>query len=124
MVSADERFVRETWVLVAHCDGSYRDYPRGTVLLQDVNNHWFDFKTWSAAAEFTRERLEQIRKSTIDVASTAAKQKTALEMILIFPWGRAVDEILVDWVQALCSISRIHAREQAALADLKRGMRS
>jgi hypothetical protein len=102
-VSEDEKFVREHWGLVARCDGSYRDYPKGTILVQDVNHHWFNFGFWSAAAEFTRERLEQVRQVEEEIAWLTD--------------GMAVsgdEEPIGD---------RILARLKEALAALKKGMK-
>ena len=67
-MSQEETYVQSKWKLTAYCDGSYRDYPRGTVLVQDVNHHWFDFDSWSAAAEFTRSREEEIRQAEEEIA--------------------------------------------------------
>ncbi len=100
---SDEEYVRSKWKLVAHCDGSYQNYLRGTVLLQDVNRHWFDFDSWSAAVEFTREREEQIRHVEEEIA-------------LLEGWKHLVE---VKNPAAL----RILGREQAALAELKKGMK-
>jgi hypothetical protein len=63
-----EREVREVWELVHCCDGSYRGYPRGTVLLQDVNGHWFDFETWQAALDFTNQRKREIAEIDEQIA--------------------------------------------------------
>ena len=57
----DEKFLLRHWEFVYCCEGSYRSYPRGTILVQDVNLHWFNFDSWSAATEFTRARLELIK---------------------------------------------------------------
>lgn len=95
----DEEFVRSVWKLTAQCDGSYRSYPRGTVLVQEVRDHWVDFESWPAAAEFTRNRLEEIRQVEEEIYDLNGSDTPPV------------------------SLERILAREQAALTELKRGMR-
>lgn len=56
---SDEEFVRENWNLVHRCDGSYLCYPKDRILVQDGHGLWLEFKAWSAAAAFTRDRLEE-----------------------------------------------------------------
>lgn len=66
-------------------------------------------EAWAAAAEFTRERLEQIRQLEEDCAMGRRLLSEAAEF----------DENSRD----SCIFSRILARLESALADLKRGMR-
>lgn len=60
----DEKFVRESWERVLVCDGSYRHYVKGTILINWANHQFYEFGPgdWSAARAFTEERLEQIRQ--------------------------------------------------------------
>ena len=104
----NERYVRDAWELVAHCDGSYRDYPRGTIIVQDVNNHWFDFPSWEAARTFTEAHAEKIRqvREEIFVARDRA--------VFLSNWK--------DLEQATI-YARVISRLQAVLDDLKRGMK-
>lgn len=65
----NEQYVRSVWGLVHQCDGSYRHYSRGTVLVQTTHGQWIDFPTWSHAADFTRQRLEEVRQLQEEIAS-------------------------------------------------------
>lgn len=56
----EREYVEARWELVVCCDGSYRGYRRGTILLQDVIDHWLDFHSWHAAYLFTLDRERQI----------------------------------------------------------------
>lgn len=62
----NEKYVRERWELVHRCDGSYRHYVRGTVLVQDTHGHWLDFESWDFAYAFTIERERQIAEREQD----------------------------------------------------------
>ena len=100
-------FVREHWDSVHHCDGSYRAYPRGTVLIQMVHGEWLDFASWAAAAEFTEQRLKDVRQVELEIA--------LLRGLLFLLSAENGDLTAPIW-------ERVLAREQAALADLKKGM--
>jgi hypothetical protein len=100
-MDANERLVRDTWERVLVCDGSYRHYAKGTILINWANHCFYEFNEWSAAAEFTRARLEQIRQVEEEIEwldDCAEFDKNA------------------TWV-------RIEAREQAALTELKKGLK-
>jgi hypothetical protein len=96
----DEEFVRANWENVHRCDGSYILISKGG------HRNFADFPGWQAAAQFTRDRLEAIRQI----------------------------EEEIEWLRGMCAwrehgiygprYDRILAREQAALADLKRGMKA
>jgi len=101
-----EQYIRSKWELVSRCDGSYRHYEMGTVLIQDVHNHWFDFDSWQAAYDFTLAREEEIRQVEEEI-------KFLHEL-----------KSFGSWVENHTGWQRILAREQAALADLKRGMKT
>jgi len=62
---------------------------------------------WAAAAEFTSQRLEEIRRVDEEIE--------CLKM-----WRSMVEPKDIPWKAA----DRILAREQAALAELKRGLRT
>jgi len=100
----DEEYVRSKW--------------RNCATKRDEHNRWLMFtnnamyravfadsleKLWAAAAEFTRERLEQIRQLEEEIAWLSDGIDVTGD-----------DEPIGE---------RILAREQAALADLKRGMK-
>ena len=57
-----EQEVRAAWELVHKCDGSYRNYKRGTILVQDRHGHWIDFGSWDSALAFTREHDHKIEE--------------------------------------------------------------
>ena len=123
-MSANEKLVRATWVLVAVCDGSYRGYPRGTVLVQDAISigHWFDFDSWSASAEYTTARREEIRQVEKEITTIAD------DLCDIANWRIFLEENtdlkgIVRYVRYQCRCCRILAREQATLAELQRGMK-
>jgi hypothetical protein len=120
-VDANEQFVREKWDLVHQCDGSYRDYPRGTVLIQDGHGHWLDFDSWAAAAEFTRERLEKIRQVEEEIGLVREKYQECFEVGKELAFGtktRAkMNEECLIW-------QRVIAAEEERLATLKRGMKA
>ena len=99
-MDANEEMVRAAWELTHRCDGSYRGYPRGVVLLQDKHGHWLDFTSWAAAAEFTRERQEEIRQLREEIFYSNCGPN------------------------AIPVCKRILARLEAELAKLRQGMKS
>lgn len=96
----DEEFVRQHWFLVLD-DGYSVEVVNGIKFAGNRNR-------WSAAAEFTRNRREQIRQVEREIEAVRAAQEY---------WIRYTDD------PKICLWSRILAREQAALAELRRGMR-
>ena len=102
----NEKYVRDHWDLVHRCDGSYRSYPRGTVLVQDVNGHWSDFDSWENAAQFTRDRLEEIRQVEDEITWIEDDVWAYSER---WDMGKAYE--------------RIVSRLQSVLEDSKRGMK-
>lgn len=102
-----EEYVRAKWSLVHLCDGSYRGYPRGTVLLQDVNNHWFDFDAWEAAYEFTLAREEEIRQV----------EEETFALYKLCPCRRGSMDCVCE------QLDRTKKRLEAILADLRKGMK-
>jgi hypothetical protein len=78
-------------------------------LIQDIHSHWLDFDSWTAAAEFTRQRLEEIRQVEEEIA--------------ILNEGLSVITLPQDEKYAM-PLTRIVAREQELLATLKRGLRA
>jgi hypothetical protein len=85
--------------------------------------------TWSAAAEFTERRMEEIRQVEEEVAliddligyKLSDIQRETDEMPS--PHIESDPAALLIYVRDLCEYSRILAREQAALESLKKGMR-
>ena len=118
-----EKVVREYWNLTAECDGSYRGYSRGTVLIQDVNHHWFDFPDWSAAYAYT-----------LDHQQKRAELESQIKTVMLFIDGRK--DILRMWEsyvvigprelieQHLKDFEAILARLQSLLEQHMRGVRT
>ena len=123
----DEQVVKATWLVTHYCDGYYRDYPRGVVLIwsQDEDRHWLNFDSWAAAAEFTRNRLEEIRQVEREIEELLTFSGSGGDWC---EWGiegpYVADKEVASLIRGYTTRCRILAREQAALAELKRGMRS
>jgi hypothetical protein len=130
---ANEQFVREHWSepwLADSHDGKHYGIVLATASLavwSKDRSGWAEFGTpeqaWSAAAAFTRERLEQIRQVEQEVGKVDYEQNEAFMLIRDVPPKWVHPEMIVMWVRSLCATSRILAREQAALTELKKGMR-
>jgi|SRR6266704_3597154 len=102
-MNEDEKFVRKYLDIGVRLVESRKF---GTRIMASSNKVLGD--SWSAAAEFTRTRLEQIA----EVEEEIAVLRQLLPEIGIRAWEHQKNA----W-------SRILARETAALADLKRGLR-
>ncbi len=98
-MTEDEKFVKEHWI-IAQWMGKEYVWP---VPLQ------VGYGTWADAAEFTRQRLEEIRQTQegIDILSRA----------------RATGNTNAQLNDCARAIARILAREQEILASLRRGMK-
>lgn len=59
---AAEAYVRGAWERVLQCDGSYRGFVRGTILIFYANHQYWIFADWLAALEFTLAREEEVNK--------------------------------------------------------------
>jgi hypothetical protein len=94
----DEKFVREHWV----SNVQMGDVP--LVMCSDRG----PFRGWSAAAEFTRKRLEEIRLVKEEIEQ--------VEGMLPFRGSPA-------WAKRKEVWQRILKRLEAALAELQRGMK-
>jgi hypothetical protein len=101
-MDANEKLVRE------HLDG-VKQGASGVIWWQALPQ----FDSWSAAAEFTRARLEQIRQVEEEIALVTHEYKRAT--VCGVSMGGATGKALA-W-------QRVIEREQAALAELKRGMK-
>jgi hypothetical protein len=107
----DEQFVREMWVdccVEDHstCCGPFEPIR---VRMTDSMSRWAATaeQAWSAAAVFTRERLEQIRQVEEEIEWLNSNE------CAIHTQLRRKEKLRL----------RILAREQAALTELKKGMR-
>jgi hypothetical protein len=124
----DEEFVREHWESVRA--SFYLDSPYTFILVgrsdldtvQKFHSTHHGFETaWAAAAEFTRERLEEIRQIEREIE--------ILELALPLRLDSIEDHLLAA-VEAtprlgrdFTTLFRILKREQDALAALQNGMR-
>lgn len=116
-MSEDEEFVRAHWERAEFCpkprsqEGCIslggRGFTRLTVSDTISGYAGTESLAWQAAAEFTRERLEEVRLAKIDVAQVEHK--------LFISCG-------IDNCEQCASAKRILAREQAHLESLRRGM--
>jgi len=104
----DEQFVREHWELVHRCDGSYRHYQKGAVLLQEERNHWSEFESWAAARAFTEARLEEIRQVEEEII--------LLRSMVILLTSEPTDQTAPIYKRTIVRLSSIRA-------ELKRGLK-
>ena len=102
-MSEDERFVREYWRDVY--DDGY------SVHIIDAGRFTGAIHRWSAATEFTRTRLKQIRQVEEEIEQLSEPPDT--ENGEYWSYSPAFVKIR----------ERILAREQSALVELKRGMK-
>jgi hypothetical protein len=118
-MDANEEFVRKHW-------GNVEIHRRGSTL----NNEpvWAFFTTndlyvkilarvsqkelWDEAAKFTRERLKQIANVEQEIYAVETELKATRTLDWKVPWVKAK---VATW-------SRVMAREQAALDELRSGM--
>jgi hypothetical protein len=71
-------------------------------------------QAWSAAAEFTRDRLEEIRQLEEEIAMVRGDRDDML---------RHINFHELEWIVECARWSRILARLESALEDLKKGMK-
>jgi hypothetical protein len=110
-MDANEKYVREHCFV--HNSGTAR-HPRPVIAGAERVTPYEEWdKAWSAAAEFTRERLEQIRQVEEEISVITHEYKKAT--VCGVSMGAATGKVLI-W-------QRVLAREHAALADLRRGMK-
>lgn len=102
----DEEYVKSKWEHVIVCDGSYRHYSKGTVLLNWANHCFYDFKNFSGAHAFTLERELKIRE---------VEEEIALIQHEIWLWP--------NYSQENPAYQRILDRLQVALVELREGMK-
>ena len=114
-MNADEEYVRARWERVIVCDGSYRHYAKGTILLNWSNHQFYEFKDFSAARAFTKQREREIAEVEEEIA--------LLKLVIV----TIKNDIMFDagcWVEKdELKAKRILAVEQARLAELRRGMK-
>ena len=105
----DEEYVRARWERVIVCDGSYRHYAKGTILLNWANHQFYEFKDFSAARAFTENREREIAEVREEISEIE-------DDILSYSSHDNADSFAVIY-------RRILARLQARLAELRRGMK-
>jgi hypothetical protein len=139
MMNANEKFVRDHWKYVRSwvrdLDSYGTDQFNVDLFLNAKDAKWCDnpFQgwqedyekedaVWSSAAEFTLARLEEIRQLERDIDRIENYFWSASH------WQENLDDLeeqgaVVDAVRQQCADVRIVARLQAALAELKSGMK-
>jgi hypothetical protein len=115
-MNADKEFVLAHWG--NGFDENYTD-DHQFFFIADIG---VNFDSWSSAAEFTRSRLEEIRQLERDIDRIENCFWSASN------WQDNLDDLeeqgqVVDAVRQQCADVRIVSRLQAALAELKRGMK-
>jgi uncharacterized protein YukE len=105
-------YVESRWGLTHHCDGSYRDYIRGTVLLQTKNRCWTAHESWATAYAYTKDREEEIRQLGEEIRVIEG---------CIAQAGSGVGS--GAYVQRVARLYRTITRLEQALQELQRGMK-
>ena len=132
-MNADEQFVREQWGQV-----SVTNFYAGTRVCVEAWNIWLscgwtsrvghtasDKKMWGEAAAFTRARLAEIADVKEEIAAIKAFLEdcaTVIDYEKNYPHDESANASLRKWTKRKEALDRIFAREQAALAELQRGM--
>ena len=80
-MNADEEYVRARWKRVIVCDGSYRHYAKGTILLNWANHQFYEFNDCSAARAFTKQREREIAEVEEEIALVANVETTTAAFI-------------------------------------------
>jgi hypothetical protein len=141
MISADEKFVRANWEhvrsWVRDLDSYGTDQFNVALFFNEKDARWCDnpFKewqmdvgkekvVWKLAAEFTRNRLEEIRQVEAEIVLVDYDGKGGPDWNDLIN-GRIGKEfgLSVSVAQQKIRWCRILVRLQAALAELKKGMR-
>ena len=110
----EEQYVQSRWKLV-HCSRQ-----SGRVWVQDVDVHWSDFASWAEAAEFTRERGEEIRQLQREIEKQKHRVDSCFAVVKDFISYEAFVSAKVQ-TELLCVEARILARLEAALRGLAKG---
>ena len=134
-MTEDEKFVREHWDRV-RLDRDFGFHlwlgsSRGAPYLFSRDQDDVTV-AWSEAAEFTRQRLEEIRQveEEIGFLESLAPDLTAETFGRANLWvdSDGDEAFAPSWVKDCavdqCRRNRILAREQAALSELKKGMKN
>lgn len=116
----NEQFVRSVWDGVNWGASNYEGSEFGVVIYDDSQGTGFRCKTqseaWQAAADFTRERLEEVRQLQEEIELLGGD----LEVELPSPLSGEIRTIF-DRESAI--YERVISRLQAILADKTRGMK-
>jgi hypothetical protein len=115
-MTEDERIVREAW------DEDFISISLDGAVFLCVGECGVNLPSMHAAAEFTTARREEIRQVEKEITTIAD------DLCDIANWRIFLEENtdlkgIVRYVRYQCRCCRILAREQAALADLQRGMK-
>jgi hypothetical protein len=127
-MDANEEYVRQRWIDVALWDRDFSPYTVNLRYEVEIVSHPGNFfcfhgakhsEAWSAARAFTEAREEEIRQVEEEIALLNLE---FWEMHGEIRLATMVEQY-TPLVRELCRWARILAREQAALAELKRGMK-
>lgn len=124
-MDANEEYVRSKWDCCRYqleADGYAIILADGMFARVGIYRQQSEAQAWSAAAEFTRQREEEIRCASQDVFSLNEQIDTNVDILHTMPEIDAPFSVSIG--EDLARLGRILAREQDALADLKRGMKS
>ena len=139
-MTGSEQFVKEHWIRAEACPSPSdprccislggRNFTRATVPQTMSGYAVSESEAWHAAAGFTHDRLEEIRCLQEEICQIDDLMEYKLSDI-----GREIDavqdsecsvfdlEALGTDVRDQCEYGRILGRLQAALADLRKGMK-
>lgn len=120
---SDESQVRAFWKRVLVCDGSYRNYLRGTVLMQPQNNVFYDAVDFDAALAFTEQRKREIREKQEEINVLCALLECTKPGPLIDDTDPPIYECSYLPESWELKLQRILAVLNAQYAELVRGVR-
>ena len=128
-MTEDEKFVRETWahvtVMLHHGTSHGRiELPHAHARFVSVDPGYE--RAWSEAAEFTRKRLEEILRVEEEIVVTTNAALSATRDVHKVMSGECATLCRgLEGAFAVCSVrhGRVILRLQAALSELKKGMK-
>ena len=126
-MSTDEELVRSAWERCrVRFSEPHEGYAQGVYVAEVPmwkTSHKVESEAWSAAAEFTRERLEQVRQVEQEIELLRPSVGSDCEWVAWIENGWGLPEFQAGNIRNYVGWARILAREQATVAELKRGMK-
>lgn len=126
-MTTDEKFVRENWEYVELC---FHPIVWWVIVGGDfgsryaLKNRGSDTEAWSEAAEFTRERLEEIRQVEREISELLAFCGTEEDWVKWCVDGPYVPNKEVSaLIRNYITRSRVLAARKEALSELRKGMK-